>query len=176
MKNRARFCGWVRIDDRLIHGQVTVGWYQYLRYHEIWVVDDTVYGEPYLWDAMRLAAPVGVGVQIMELQQAIAAVIEDEMSEATSRCRARRGPVLMLLRDPEGVLALLEGGVSLVEVNVGNVGSRSGSVRAIKNVSLTDSQIVALDVLAGQGVEVFFQPTPEDARVGWAAVRRRLRR
>jgi mannose/fructose/N-acetylgalactosamine-specific phosphotransferase system component IIB len=167
VKKQARFGGWVRIDDRLIHGQVTVGWRQYLRYREIWVVDDVVRDDGYLGDALRLAAPAGVEVRVMGLQQAVDTVISDTTS-ATA-------PVLMLLRNPEGVLALFEGGILLDRVNVGNLGARPGSVRAMKSVSLTQDQIAALDALAGQGIEVFFQATPEGARAGWEAVRRRLR-
>jgi mannose/fructose/N-acetylgalactosamine-specific phosphotransferase system component IIB len=176
MDKQACFDGWVRIDDRLIHGQVTVGWRQYLRYLEIWVVDDAVRGDPYLWDALRLATPAGVEVRVMGLKEAIDAIAEDKTPETASMGRIKSGSVLMLLRDPEGVLALVEGGVLLDKVNVGNLGSRPGSVRAIKNVSLTQGHIAALDALTGRGVKVFFQPAPEDARIEWEVVRRRMNR
>jgi mannose/fructose/N-acetylgalactosamine-specific phosphotransferase system component IIB len=176
MKKEDHFDGWVRIDDRLIHGQVTVGWRQYLRYHEIWVVDDVVRGDPYLRDALRLAAPLGVKVQVMGLEEAINAIAGEKTSAPASIGRTSSGSVLMLLRNPEGVLALIEGGVVLDRVNVGNLGSRPGSVRAIKNVSLTQGHVAALDALVGRGVEVFFQLAPEDARFDWEAVRRRMNR
>ena len=63
---------WFRVDDRLIHGQVTVGWRQYLRYAEIWVVDDVARGDPYLQDALRLAAPEGVAVRVLGVEEAVA--------------------------------------------------------------------------------------------------------
>lgn len=172
MGKTSGFPGWVRIDDRLIHGQVTVGWYQYLRYREIWVVDDAVCREAYLWDALRLAAPAGVVVRVMGLDEAI------ELAGGTGPAHMGRevsGTVLMLLRDPEGVLALVEGGVLLDRVNVGNLGSRPGSARAIKNVSLTPAHVTALDALAGRGIGVFFQLAPDDVRVAWEDVRRRMR-
>jgi PTS system mannose-specific IIB component len=81
---------------------------------------------------------------------------------------------LMLLREPAGVLQLVEGGVSLERVNVGNLGSRPGSVRAIKSVSLTQAHVEALDALDAHGIEVFFQVTPEDSPIEWRAVRRRV--
>ena len=62
---------WVRVDDRLIHGQVTVGWRQYLRYAEIWVVDDQARDDPYLQDALRLAAPEGVVVRVYGVEEAV---------------------------------------------------------------------------------------------------------
>jgi mannose/fructose/N-acetylgalactosamine-specific phosphotransferase system component IIB len=176
VEKQATFGGWVRIDDRLIHGQVTVGWYQYLRYREIWVVDDALRGDTYLWDALQLAAPAGVEVRVMGLEEAVEAMAEEETPKVRSRGRPTVGAVLVLVRDPEGVLALAKGGVLLDRVNVGNLGSRPGSVRAIKNVSLTESHVAALDALAERGIEVFFQLAPEDARVEWETVRRRMRR
>ena len=166
MDKEERFCGWVRIDDRLIHGQVTVGWRQHLRYREIWVVDEAVRAEPYLWDALRLAAPGGVEVRVLGVEEAVGACGGNE--------RSGRG-MLVLLREPEVAVALVEGGVSLGRVNVGNLGARPGSVRAIKNISLTESHVVALDALAERGIEVFFQLAPEDARVPWREVRKRVK-
>jgi PTS system mannose-specific IIB component len=172
MTEEPKFSGWVRIDDRLIHGQVTVGWWQHLRYEEIWVVDDVVRQDPFLWDALRLAAPAGVEVQVMGVAEAVS-VLSGEWADRAIR---RTDAVLMLLREPESVVDLVEGGVSLARVNVGNLSSRPGSRRAIKNVSLTDASVVALDALAGRGIEVFFQLSPEDVRLEWDVVRLRIKR
>ena len=190
---------WVRVDDRLIHGQVTVGWRQHLRYAEIWVVDDMVLADPYLQDALRLAAPADVQVRVYGVEEASALLasgvkretsnVKREASNVTPRPRGRepsnvspggRGEgtgtrqVLLLVRSPEAALALVEGGAPLTQVNVGNVSARPGSVRVFKNISLTPAQAEALDALAGQGVSVTFQLAPEDARANWPTVRRRL--
>jgi mannose/fructose/N-acetylgalactosamine-specific phosphotransferase system component IIB len=172
--DKAAFSGWVRVDDRLIHGQVTVGWWQYLRYREIWVVDEAARTDAYLGDALRLAAPAGVEVYVMDVGEAIERLGQRE-AERPSTTNAEE-PILMLLREPEEVLALVEGGASIEQVNVGNLASRPGSVRALKNVSLTAQQVAALDELAGRGIEVFVQLSPEEARVKWEVLRRRLLR
>jgi mannose/fructose/N-acetylgalactosamine-specific phosphotransferase system component IIB len=172
MERGALFSGWVRVDDRLIHGQVTVGWWQHLRFREIWVVDDLVRDDPYVRDALRLAAPAGVKVQVLAVTEATAVLT----AEAASLGMGRGQAVLMLVREPEVVLALIEGGVWIARVNVGNLGSRPGSVRAVKNISLTATQIAALDALAERGIAVFFQLAPEDVRLEWEVVRRRVRR
>ena len=176
---------WVRIDDRLIHGQVTVGWRQHLRYAEIWVVDDLVLDDPYLQDALRLAAPVDVEVRVYRLEEAgtllASGVIPRLRGRETSSVRRQASvevahgcEVLLLVRSPEAALALVERGAPLAQVNVGNISPRLGSVRAFKNISLTRVQADALDALAGRGVQITFQLTPEDAQVDWQAVRRRL--
>jgi PTS system mannose-specific IIB component len=198
---------WVRVDDRLIHGQVTVGWRQYLRYAEIWVVDDQVQGDLYVQDALCLAAPDGVEVRVYGIEEAVAALsfLGQKMTAKAVTLNARTvdvvptnlravdavptavGPsnqrvtqapracsVLLLVRSPETALALVEGGVLLDRLNVGNLSARPGSVRVFKSISLTPAHVEALDALAGRGVCITFQLAPEDARADWPAVRRRM--
>ena len=162
---------WVRVDDRLIHGQVTVGWRQYLRYAEIWVVDDQARDDPYLQDALRLAAPEGVVVRVLGVEEAGSSCARPPSSVV----RRPSSQVLLLVKSPEAALALLEGGMPLEQLNVGNLASRPGSVRAFKNISLTPAHVEALDALAARGVRITFQLAPEDAQADWPAVRRRLR-
>jgi mannose/fructose/N-acetylgalactosamine-specific phosphotransferase system component IIB len=170
------------VDDRLIHGQVTVGWRQHLRYEEIWVVDDQVRGDPFLQDALRMAAPSGVQVQVYTVEEAIAAWASNVKRQAsnvkrqTSRVRVacERCQALLLVRSPEVALALVEGGVPLPHLNVGNLSARPGSVRAFKSISLTPEHAAALDALARRGVRITFQLTPDDPRVDWQVVRRRM--
>jgi PTS system mannose-specific IIB component len=173
---------WVRVDDRLIHGQVTVGWRQYLRYAEIWVVDDVACEDPYLQDALRLAAPEGVDVRVVGLGEAGALLASNvkprlrghQTSSVKRETLRARYEVLILVRNPEAALALVEAGVPLKRLNVGNLSSRPGSVRAFKNISLTPGHVEALDELAERGVCITFQLAPEDAQADWATVRRRL--
>jgi PTS system mannose-specific IIB component len=208
---------WVRVDDRLIHGQVTVGWRQHLRYAEIWVVDDGARDDPYLQDALRLAAPEGVAVRVLGVEETVGLIwpppqpspvqptgVGDGRTpgegddrapprgaqfsssppwpdrrrrrrpRSALRGRLRGGGVLLLLRSPETALALVVGGVPLQQLNVGNLASRPGSVRAFKNISLTRAHVQALDALAARGVRITFQLAPEDAQADWQNVRRRL--
>jgi mannose/fructose/N-acetylgalactosamine-specific phosphotransferase system component IIB len=164
---------WVRVDDRLIHGQVTVGWRHYLRYDEIWVVDDLVLGDTYLQDALRLAAPAGVKVRVYGVEEA-GALLAPSVKRQAAEGVARACRVLLLVRSPETALALVEGGAALTRVNVGNLSARPGSVRVFKSISLTRVQADDLDALAGRGVNITFQLIPEDAPADWQTVRRRL--
>ena len=190
---------WVRVDDRLIHGQVTVGWRQYLRCDEIWVVDDLAREDPYVQDALRLAAPEGVEVRVYGVEEAGAlewpplspprALYGGEEENCAPSAGARSslspvvwkgegwggGQVLLQVKTPEAACGFVERGMPLERLNVGNLASRPGSVRAFKNISLTPAHVGALDALAARGVCITFQLAPEDARADWQAVRRRLR-
>jgi PTS system mannose-specific IIB component len=148
---------WTRIDDRLIHGQVTVGWRQHLRYRAICVVDDISAADPALGDVLRLAAPPGIDVTIYT------------QKEATSALAASPpvGKTLLLLKSPQAALALVEGGLSIPQLTVGNLAARPGSRRVLKSISLTAEHAAALDALAARGITITFQPTPGDPPVDW---------
>jgi PTS system mannose-specific IIB component len=153
---------WARIDDRLLHGQVTVGWRQHLRYRAICVVDDLSATDPALRDALRLAAPAGVAVHVYATKEAASALAASPPDET-----------LLLLKSPQTALDLVEGGLSLSRINVGNLAARPGSTRVLKSISLTVEHVAALDALAARGIAITFQPTPGDPPVEWQALRRR---
>jgi PTS system mannose-specific IIB component len=153
---------WVRIDDRLIHGQVTVGWQQHLRYRAICVVDDVAATDPALHDVLRLATPDDVALYVYTTKEAADALAPSPPDKT-----------LLLLKSPQTGLALVEGGLSLSQLNVGNLAARPGSVRVLQSISLTVEDVAALDALAARGIAITFQPTPDDPAVEWQALRRR---
>jgi mannose/fructose/N-acetylgalactosamine-specific phosphotransferase system component IIB len=154
---------WVRVDDRLIHGQVVVTWRHHLRCDAIHVVDDAAAGDPYLHDALRLAAPAGLAVEVHTIGEAV-----DVLTASLP------GRVLLLVKDPRTALALVEGGVAISHLNVGNLAAASGSRRVVGAISLTPEHAAALDALAARGVRITFQAIPDDLALDWSAVRRRL--
>jgi mannose/fructose/N-acetylgalactosamine-specific phosphotransferase system component IIB len=154
---------WARVDDRLIHGQVTVAWRRHLHYDEICIVDDAVSADPFLRDVLRMAAPDDVSVQVYTMQEAVAALTSPGARET-----------LLLVESPQTALALVERGVPLEHLNVGNLAPGAGSVRVFKSISLDSEHVAALDALAARGVHITFQLTPDDVRVDWQAVRQRI--
>ena len=81
---------------------------------------------------------------------------------------------VVLLRGLDAARALVEGGVSLADLNVGNLAWSPGARRVVRAIALTAADIAVLDTLAERGVRIAFQPTPDDPALSWAHVRRRL--
>ncbi len=154
---------WARVDDRLIHGQVTVAWRRHLGYRAIWVVDDAAAREAFLRAALCLAAPPDVPVQVLTVDHAL---------ELLRRGEGGAG-LLLLLRRPQAAQALVAGGAPLRQVNVGNLAPAAGARRVVRSIALNAADVAALDALAAQGVRITFQPTPDDRALSWAGVRRR---
>jgi PTS system mannose-specific IIB component len=168
---------WVRVDDRLIHGQVIVAWRRHLGYDEICIVDDGVRADPFMREVLRMAVPPGIRISAYALEEAIPLLKAPATmmpSRGRERKEGREGKVLLLLKTPQTALSLLEGGVPIPHLNIGNLAGGARSRRAFKSISLGAEHVATLDALAREGVRITFQLTPDDTEADWPTVRRRL--
>lgn len=148
--------GLVRIDDRLIHGQVITVWCKHRPFTRIVIVDDEVAADPFMQEVMRLAAPPGLRVDVLSLEEAIRRLPQDAHPRETT---------MVLLRSPELARRLYEGGVRYRALNVGGLGSGPGRRPIFRNIAASDEEIAALKTLAEQGVDITFLTVPgEKAR------------
>jgi PTS system mannose-specific IIB component/fructoselysine and glucoselysine-specific PTS system IIB component len=139
-----------RIDDRLIHGQVVVGWGQPLDVKFIVLVDDTVAASEWEQELYRMAVPPGMEVRFHSVADAAATL---------DAYRTEPHPGILLTGDIATMRALvLRGGVR--EVNVGGIHHRAGRTQHLRYVFLTPAEGEALRDLARQGAVVTAQDVP----------------
>ena len=139
-----------RIDDRLIHGQVVVGWGQPLDIGFIVLVDDTVAGSDWEQELYRMGVPPEMEVYFHSAADAIAALpryISDP----------RRG--ILLTGDIATMQRLVDGGV-VTNINVGGIHSKPGRVQRLRYVFLSPDEESQLRALAARGVKVSAQDVP----------------
>lgn len=146
-----------RIDDRLIHGQVVVGWGQPLGIDFIVLVDDEVRASEWEQELYRMGVPPQVSVQFASVQEAVAHLPEWQSD-------ARKG--IVLTGDVASMLALARASNGLVrEVNVGGVHFRDGRHEKLRYVYLSDDEAAQLRELRDAGVIVTAQDVPTGRRV-----------
>ena len=121
-----------RVDDRLIHGQVVVGWTRAVRATHIVVADDEVSKDKTQVMLLKMAAPVGVKASILSVDEAIKKLLSNDL---------KNDRVLLLVSGPKSLLRLIEGGVSLKEVIIGNVRIAEGRIRITKEVAASKEEI-----------------------------------
>ena len=139
-----------RIDDRLIHGQVVVGWGQPLDIGFIVLVDDAVAASDWEQDLYRMGVPPEMEVYFQSADDAIATL-------PRYRNDPRRG--ILLTGNIETMRRLVdEGGVDVV--NVGGIHSRAGRIQRMRYVFLTPEEELQLRELAAQGATVTAQDVP----------------
>lgn len=146
-----------RIDDRLIHGQVVLGWGRPLDVQLIVVVDDELAASDWEQELYRMAVPPEMEVRFASVADAAGM----HASLATGRARAivLAGDVATMRRFVEAVRASGSAG-GIAAVNVGGVHHRAGRVQRMRYVFLTPEEEAALKALAATGVQVTAQDVP----------------
>ncbi len=154
----------IRIDERLIHGQVVIGWANQLRPDRYVVVDDELAKSRWEQDLYRLGAG-GVEAEFVPC------------AEARSRfAEWRQAPerTILLTRDVATMRRLAEGGVLAGEaLVVGGVHHGPGRREALTYVHLTEEEMRDLEAIAAAGVDVSARDLPDAPRVDLDLLRRR---
>lgn len=151
----------VRIDDRLIHGQVVTVWLRAIGAQRIVIVDDAAAADEFLRDVLVLAAPSRVPVEVLDVATGIA------------RCAglaASPERVILLVRSPRTALRLREAGVPLEVVNLGGLGAGPGRRRLYRTISASAQDIADLRALERLGTRVELQIVADDRVVPFSSL------
>ncbi|MDT8340411.1 MAG: PTS sugar transporter subunit IIB [Longimicrobiales bacterium] len=145
-----------RVDERLIHGQVVIGWGRRLDPQCYVVVDDDLAAQTWEQELYRLALD---GAQIRFLTVAEARGELPALQSAPER-------TLLLTRDVAHMARLAAGGLMEgTAVNLGGVHHRPGRTEVRSYLHLDEEDREALRALAAEGVTVSGQDLPEASRV-----------
>lgn len=149
----------IRIDDRLVHGQVIEGWLKSIRATHIVVASDAVAQDETQKALYLLAVPQGIRLSCLTLA---------ETALAWRNGKWKQERVLILVSSPKDVLSLLENGITISSVNVGGLHFREGRVQVLKAVSLDDVDVAALKAIADRKVFLEARPLPLDEPIDLA--------
>lgn len=140
-----------RIDDRLIHGQVVVGWGQPLGVGFIVLVDDAVAGSDWEQDLYRMGVPPGMDVTFAALDSAVGDIAAYERDER---------PGIVLTGDIDTMRRLTEAVPEVRRVNLGGVHHCAGRVQRLRYLFLSPEEEAMLRDMAARGVEITAQDVP----------------
>lgn len=146
-----------RIDDRLIHGQVVVGWGRPLDIGFIVLVDDEVAASEWEQELYRMGVPPEMEVTFHDVEEAARA-------HAGYRTDARRGILLTgdvtTMRRLVAAVAACDPSGPIRSVNLGGIHHRPGRAQRMRFVFLTPDEERELRALAADGVQVSAQDVP----------------
>ena len=154
----------IRVDNRLVHGQVLEAWLPALDAQGILVADDEAAGNVLARSAMSLAIPPKVSFQVLRV--AAAAELLKPGGKGPQGTRT-----LVLLRDVRDAVKLHELGVELPRLNLGNVHFAAGRRQVSPSVFLDDAEVKALEKLAASGTQVEIRAVPSEPPVPLAGIR-----
>lgn len=142
-----------RIDNRLIHGQVATQWTNVIGANLILVANDEVASDKMRQSLMDMAAPNGVATRYFTIQKTI-----DIIHKA-----AERQMIFIICETPADVAKLVDGGVPIKKVNVGNMHMAEGKRQVAQVVAVDDADVAAFKHLVEKGVEIEIRKVPNEA-------------
>ncbi|KAA1047987.1 PTS galactosamine transporter subunit IIB [Pseudocitrobacter sp. 73] len=144
-----------RIDNRLVHGQVGVTWTSTIGANLLVVVDDEVAGDDIQQKLMGMTADTyGFGIRFFSIEKTINVIGK----------AAPHQKIFLICRTPATVRKLVEGGVPLKEVNVGNMHFSEGKRQISNKVYINDQDLEDLQFIKNKNINVFIQDVPGDQK------------
>jgi PTS system mannose-specific IIB component len=155
----------VRVDNRLLHGQVLETWIPRLGVAEVVVADDEAAASPLARAAMTLCVPADLTIHVVKLAEADFAALA-----------AAPAQVMVLVRDVAALVEAARNGLTPQRVhrlNLGNIHYSPGRKPVSPSVFLTGEELSDLERLAAVGFEVEARALPTDPPTGLADLARR---
>lgn len=134
-----------RVDERLVHGQITTSWSKHLRLEQIIIIDDATAKDPFMKEVLASSAPKNLVFTILST---------DEINQIDKYIDKR---TMLLFKTVKTALETLRKGFDLTELNIGNTSSGPNRRKISKNVHLSDEEIDIVKELMDSDVKVFLQ-------------------
>ncbi len=143
---------WVRVDNRLVHGQVIETWLPYTNAMHLLVVNDALAGDALRQTIISLAVPSRIKLQFLKIEASCAALTAIPSDNH----------ILMLVADCKDALRIFDAGVIFPVLNVGNLHYSPGKRQICPHVALSEEDEACLLQLQAHCVKLDFRCVPNE--------------
>lgn len=143
----------VRIDERLIHGQVAGIWAPSLHTQRIIVINDEAAADSLQKSSLRMAAPTSMRLSVLPVESAAKNIRSGKYGKQR---------LFLVFKNPTDVLRYLKAGGKLTHVNVGNMSYKEGSKDITKSIQVLEEEIDVFESIAAMDINVTAQLVPND--------------
>jgi mannose/fructose/N-acetylgalactosamine-specific phosphotransferase system component IIB len=146
----------LRVDNRLIHGQIMIAWSRKIKLDHIIVTNDKVAADPMQQTLLKAVAPQGRKVSVLSVK------------DCADYCRspaAEKESIFVIAKTPEDVLGLMEAGMDIKEFNLGNAAYEPNTRKVSKTVYLTEPAAMAIKKLHDMGLRITSRMIPSEPDV-----------
>ena len=141
-----------RIDNRLVHGQVATQWCGAIGANLILVANDEVAGNKMRQGLMDMAAPSYAAMRYWTIDKTCATIHKANDKQM----------IFIVCETPTDVLRLVEGGVPIKKVNIGNMHMAEGKRQVAGAVAVDDKDVAAFAKLQELGAELEIRRVPSE--------------
>jgi PTS system mannose-specific IIB component len=158
---------YVRVDDRLIHGQTIVAWCPTLSIKEIVAIDDDSAKNPVLKSIMTMGVPSTYKTHIVTTEEA-----KKILNQESTVNR------LVIVKFPDKLEEIKEEIEQAELVILGNIAKRSDTIHKVSGATgifyLSDRDVTIIDNLVSKGTEVCFQQLPATTKTSWESFKKSI--
>ncbi len=154
----------LRVDDRLLHGQVAVAWTNYYKVDVILLANDKMITDKTMQTAFRLATPPGITLSMKSLDGAIAVI--NNPKHASRRIML----ITRTMQDAEYVCG--KTGEAVREMLLGGLKSGEGKKQIDMNSYMSEDDMAVLERMEQKGITVFMQADPTSRRLDSSEIRK----
>ncbi|KEI50722.1 PTS sugar transporter subunit IIB [Enterococcus faecium] len=141
----------IRIDHRLLHGQVVFSWSKSLQINRILVVNDEAANDEFKKMSLELSKPQGIKLNIFTVENTLTKI---------SKIEALSENIMMIFGNTKDVRQFCESYSNVKEINYGGIIKKEGSKQFSNAVFLTENEIEDAKVLKSMGIKQFMQQVP----------------
>lgn len=143
-----------RVDFRLIHGQVVTQWVRRLNIDRIDVIDTALSKESFMKNVLSMAAPKGIKVSIISVDEALEKQENDLYADSRSN-------YLLLFKTVQQLYEAMEKGLDLHEIQIGGLGGGSDRKAVSNAITLNEEDANWLAKIQENDTKVYLQTTPD---------------
>lgn len=148
----------IRVDDRLIHGQVMTKWSKGMKTNALFVVDNATAKDPFMKDIyMMSTANSGMTIKVFST---------DEVVEYWNKTNFENYNAILLVKTIAAAKEVIEKGLPVTKLNLGGIAKSKDSKFVLPNVAVKPEDFEVLKEIEAKGIEVFFQIVPDTKSVG----------
>lgn len=143
----------VRIDDRLIHGQVCGYWIPHFNVEKIVIADDKICNDDLRKTALKFGCPANVKLSILSSEVA---------ADKLKRNLDKGSRVMILCEGPAPLRKMVELGYCISKITVGNMSNRPGTEHVKGTVYVSNQDKEDFNYLSQHGVTLVAQMVPNE--------------
>ena len=157
----------MRIDCRVVHGQIAIYWASAAQANIIYVVDEGIYKNTFLANLYKNAAPQSIKkVEVFSPQSFVEAYEAGNVDDEN---------VLMIFKDVQNCYSLFKLGFPFKELNVGNQAANPKKKQISREIFLSPEEMEMLKEIENSGTDVYIQVIPSQARMDLASAENKMK-
>lgn len=146
----------LRVDDRLLHGQVAFSWTRNLSATDIIIANDDLSKDEFQKMTLKLAKPRGTSLQILNLNESKTIIKKHENS---------KNNVIVIINNLKDAKEIIDDASFIKSLNLGGLRERGGAKRFTGSITLTPDDIEICNTLLEKEIEVEIRQVPEEKKI-----------